>query len=129
MKKDNLIKFLHQNGKKPKEISEDLKVTIWYVYKVLKIEGIKGYKNSAKNAVYATEEYKEFRKRVLERDKYTCQHCGKSGTKLNPLQVEHLKPKATYPELIFEMSNCIVLCRSCHSKQPSTKTFRRLNKR
>lgn len=126
MKKDGLIKFLHQNGKKPKEIAEDLKVTIHYVYKVLKVEGIKGYKSKSENAVYHTDEYKEMRRKVLERDGHRCRKCGK---KSKILQIDHILSKGTHPELIFEMSNLQTLCISCHSKQQTTKTFRRLNKR
>lgn len=128
MKKDNLVKFLYKNGKKPQEIARQLDVTVGYVYKIIKLEGIKTYKNKSENAVYHTEEYKEFRKRVIERDGGKCVKCGKPGSKLNRLQVDHILAKATHLELIFELSNARTLCSGCHKKEPTTRIYRKFNK-
>lgn len=128
MKKDSLIIFLHKNGKNPKDIAEQLKVTLNYVYKVIKIEGIRGYTSDVKNALYHTEEYKEMRRKVLERDGNKCTRCGSKGSKLNRLQINHKKAKATNIELIFDMSNLETLCARCHGKEPTTKIYRKLNK-
>ena len=62
-------------------------------------------------------EYEEWRKKVFERDLYTCQICGDIGGKLN---ADHIKPFALYPELRFELSNGRTLCEYCHRK---TDTF------
>ena len=56
--------------------------------------------------------YKNFRKKVLARDKRTCQWQGcKSKKKLN---VHHIKTWAEYPGFRYEVSNGITLCRAHH---------------
>jgi 5-methylcytosine-specific restriction endonuclease McrA len=57
---------------------------------------------------------REWRKRVFERDNFTCQDCLKRGGKL---QAHHIRPFALYPELRFEVSNGITLCETCHNKK------------
>jgi len=62
--------------------------------------------------------YKEWRKKVFERDNYTCQECGarsEKGKRIN-LDPHHLKPVSDYPELIQVIENGITLCRECHKK-------------
>lgn len=58
-------------------------------------------------------EYEEWRKAILERDNYTCQHCNQVG---GYLEVDHIKPFAYFPELRFELSNGRTLCHECHKK-------------
>lgn len=55
-------------------------------------------------------EYRNWRKEVLERDKYTCVEC---GTNTN-LEVDHIKPYAYFPELRYDISNGRTLCKKCH---------------
>lgn len=63
-------------------------------------------------------EWREWREKVFERDKYTCQDCGKrSGNgKAVTLHPHHIKQFAFYPELRFEVSNGRTLCTECHKK-------------
>jgi len=57
-------------------------------------------------------EYREWRKKVFERDNYICQHCGYfKGGNLHP---HHIKPFSEYKELRYNVSNGITLCKSCH---------------
>ena len=42
-----------------------------------------------------------------------CIKCGK----LDDLHSHHIKPKSMYPELMFDLSNGITLCYSCHKKE------------
>ena len=60
--------------------------------------------------------YKQWRKAVFERDNYTCQMCEKRSRKgMNIyLHPHHIKSFAKYPELRFEVSNGITLCKDCH---------------
>lgn len=67
-------------------------------------------------AARLTTEYKEWRKAVFERDDYSCQLCGARGV---PIQADHIKSFAEYPELRTVLSNGRTLCKPCHSKTPS----------
>lgn len=55
----------------------------------------------------------QWRKKVFERDNYTCQMCFNRGGELHP---DHIKQFAYYPELRFELSNGRTLCKECHMK-------------
>lgn len=59
----------------------------------------------------STIRYKEWKNKVFERDK-VCIKCGSSENRV----AHHVKFYQEYPELRFDLSNGIVLCRSCHSK-------------
>ena len=64
-----------------------------------------------------TGKYSDWRKKVFQRDNYTCQECGQFGGWLN---ADHIKPFAYFPELRFDVDNGRTLCRECHKK---TDTF------
>lgn len=53
---------------------------------------------------------REWRKKILERDKYKCTNCGTS----EKLHCHHIKPWKDFPELRFDMDNGKVLCNACH---------------
>ncbi|MEM8574196.1 MAG: HNH endonuclease [Pseudomonadota bacterium] len=50
---------------------------------------------------------------ALRRDGFKCVSCGAAA----PLEVDHIKPVRTHPELGFELSNLQTLCRSCHTRK------------
>lgn len=58
---------------------------------------------------------------ALKRDNYECQECKQQGrVSINdgrPLEVDHIKPIETYPELANELSNTRTLCHTCHDKK------------
>lgn len=56
---------------------------------------------------------RSWRKKVLNRDDFTCQVCDNKGGKL---QVDHIKPFAYFPELRFDVENGRTLCVECHKK-------------
>lgn len=58
-------------------------------------------------------DHREWRKKVFERDNYTCQFCAIRGMYL---EADHIKPWAFYPTLRFELSNGRTLCKQCHNK-------------
>jgi hypothetical protein len=62
-------------------------------------------------------EYRQWRKAVFERDRYTCRVCGQVGGLLN---ADHIKPFSSYPHLRFDVINGQTLCLPCHKK---TATF------
>lgn len=65
-----------------------------------------------------TNKYKSWRKKVFERDNYTCQHCQQVGGELN---AHHIKPFAKFKELRYEVSNGLTLCVECHRQEHRSK--------
>jgi len=57
-------------------------------------------------------EHKEWRKKVYERDNYSCQICGKKGSYLN---AHHIYPWRSYPHIRNTVWNGITLCNDCHN--------------
>lgn len=58
-------------------------------------------------------EYKAWRKKVFERDNYTCVECKKVGGNLH---ADHIQPFAYFKKLRFELTNGRTLCVDCHYK-------------
>ena len=58
----------------------------------------------------------ELRKMVLERDKWTCQKCGKSKDEIPELELHchHIFPLNEDPIRSADMDNCETLCKECH---------------
>jgi len=65
--------------------------------------------------------YKEWRKRVLSRDKHTCQmpDCKRKRS----LQVHHIRKWSSASSLRFEIDNGITLCYGCHKEVTNNETF------
>lgn len=86
-------------------------------------KGLKGYMAEEKNCnwkngitpkndkIRHSFEIKEWKKKVYERDKYTCQVCYKIGGRLN---AHHIKPFSEHLELRFDVDNGQTLCERCH---------------
>ena len=55
-------------------------------------------------------EYKQWRQQVYQRDNYKCVLCG-SKEKLN---AHHIKSWKDYPALRYDISNGTTLCEKCH---------------
>lgn len=60
-----------------------------------------------------SKEAEEWRKKVFERDDYTCQSCGERG---GYIEADHCLPWAFFPDLRYELLNGRTLCRPCHNK-------------
>lgn len=85
--------------------------------KTRKYESNKQYlKNNPEAAVLTTARWAKKRKHIILRDKGYCQRCLIKYNWINEeqLQVHHIKPRIHYPELIFEDSNLITLCKRCN---------------
>lgn len=83
-------------------------------------EKIQGENNpNWKGGVYASErakdmrqaKYKHWRRKVLERDNFTCVICRRVGGRLNS---HHIKSWVDYPEKRYDVNNSITLCEDCH---------------
>lgn len=57
--------------------------------------------------------YKKWRNDVFERDRYTCQICGKIGGKLN---AHHIELFSLNKLKRFDLENGITYCEKCHRK-------------
>jgi len=62
----------------------------------------------------ASREYKEWRKKVFNRDNYTCVLCNDSNG--GNLEADHIKDFALFPKLRLDINNGRTLCKSCHKK-------------
>lgn len=60
----------------------------------------------------------KLREQIIKRDNCFCQRCWHKYGLLNGerLEVHHIKPRSKYPELTFEESNLVTLCRTCNAQ-------------
>lgn len=66
----------------------------------------------------STYKWKKKRLTILKRDNYLCQRCKIKYGILNgeELTVHHIKSRKNHPELAFEDSNLITLCKTCNNQ-------------
>lgn len=70
-----------------------------------------------KNAFYWSGEWRELKKRIIERDCNECKVCALSGrVSLDNLIVHHIYPLEYYPEKRLVEDNLITVCIQCHNK-------------
>ena len=103
------------NGLTGKKHSKETRKKMSEVRKGSKSHFWKGGINSINDTIRKGIEYRLWRSDVFERDKYLCQmpDCDKTERYLN---AHHIKKFADYPELRFDISNGITLCKKCHNK-------------
>lgn len=53
---------------------------------------------------------------ILCRDKYKCRECARFGRVMSADTVHHVNPAEMCPELFWDSTNLISLCRKCHNK-------------
>lgn len=63
-------------------------------------------------------EYVYWRNLVFQRDNYSCYECKTRG---GYLEAHHIKSWAKFPELRYEVSNGLTLCKKCHNKIPKRR--------
>lgn len=63
---------------------------------------------------YESRAWLELRYRILQKQGGSCKLCGCRGSADNPIQVDHIKPRSTHPELELVESNLQVLCKNCN---------------
>ncbi len=72
------------------------------------------FRSTERSRIMGSRKYKDWRSAVFERDKYTCQECGKSGCYI---EAHHIRPFALFPKLRFDIDNGITYCLKCHIKK------------
>jgi|GEM_PF-363606 len=60
-----------------------------------------------------TKRWAALRVQALRRDGFRCVQCGARGR----LEIDHIKPVRTHPELSFDLANLQSLCPSCHTRK------------
>lgn len=76
---------------------------------------------------YTSKRHKEWRAKVLKRDKYLCQECRRygrlteEGLPVPATTAHHIKHRDKYPELQYKVSNGQALCAACHNHKHPEK--------
>jgi 5-methylcytosine-specific restriction endonuclease McrA len=73
--------------------------------------GMTWHRHSA--AVIRDRRWPALRLAAKRRDGWRCRGCGEAGR----LEVDHVEPVRTHPELAFDLSNLQTLCVPCHSRK------------
>lgn len=63
--------------------------------------------------VCKSQRWKALRKQALERDGWKCTQCPERRR----LEVDHIQPVRTHPELSFDLGNLQTLCGRCHARK------------
>lgn len=74
---------------------------------------------ASKSHVSSHTRFQKLRKRILNRDNYTCQRCaikfGKRNKSINEdLQCHHIKSLRDFPHLAYDENNLIIVCQRCN---------------
>jgi hypothetical protein len=64
-------------------------------------------------ALRTSDKFKQWRRDIFIRDKFTCRKCGLSHTYIT---AHHIKSFAYHPDLRFDINNGITLCKECHKE-------------
>lgn len=63
--------------------------------------------------VHRDKRWPALRQMAKRRDKFQCQKCGAR----HRLEVDHIKPVRSHPELAFDLGNLMTLCGRCHGSK------------
>lgn len=74
--------------------------------------GMRPYKRAGAS-IYKTQRWKAVRNLAKRRDGFACVKCGAAGD----LEVDHIKPIRSHPDLAFDLGNLQTLCVPCHSRK------------
>lgn len=70
-----------------------------------------------------TARWRKLRSLIIKRDNGVCQRCLIKYGIINSenLQIHHIKPRIEYPDLIYDESNLITLCKTCNLQLGTNK--------
>ena len=74
--------------------------------------GLKSFKRHS-NRVTRTQRWKALRIKALDRDNWKCVQCGERRR----LEVDHILPVKTHPELSYSLDDLQCLCGRCHARK------------
>jgi hypothetical protein len=83
--------------------------------------GISQFNRTQRKLVMDSLEYKNWRRKVFERDNYSCVECGiRSGKGIVvEIHADHIKSYKDFPEFRLDIDNGRTLCKDCHVKTPT----------
>ena len=63
-----------------------------------------------------TTRWRKFRKYIINRDNNRCQRCiaNYGVITVTNLEVHHIKPRITHPELMYDEDNVVTVCQTCN---------------
>lgn len=64
-------------------------------------------------SIYRTQQWKALRLLAQRRDGFACVKCGAKGK----IEVDHIEPIRTRPDLALDLANLQCLCVPCHSRK------------
>ena len=76
--------------------------------------GMTGAYHRHSKRVTSTRRWQVLRQVILERDGWACVDC---GARKRRLEIDHIKPVRTHPDLAFDPANCATRCSPCHTKK------------
>lgn len=83
--------------------------------------GTRRHPPKATDKFYLSREWRVVRLIVLRRDGYRCVICRRDVSASGEARVDHVKPRATHPELSLVVENLRTLCTTCDSNSHREK--------
>ncbi|MGI9486842.1 MAG: HNH endonuclease [Geminicoccaceae bacterium] len=80
------------------------------------------WKRPRRGAKFDVTIWRRVRLRALKRDGARCVGCGRGSSDGVTLEVDHIKPKSQYPNLMYDLANLQTLCYDCH-RPKGTRIF------
>lgn len=120
---EQIAKRIQKNTgqKRSQEVKERMSSAAFLVPKEKRARGAqlprwKGGITHVNAQIRSSSEYKQWRRDVMRRDKWTCVKCGYKGKNIH---ADHIKPFFLFPELRLDVSNGRTLCKTCHRNTPT----------
>jgi 5-methylcytosine-specific restriction endonuclease McrA len=84
-----------------------------------------GKKHAEKFKMLKNKRWHVLRKQIIKRDGGHCQRCliNYNLITTSNLEVHHIKPRDKYPELTYEETNCVTLCKTCNLQLGTQETL------
>jgi 5-methylcytosine-specific restriction endonuclease McrA len=64
-----------------------------------------------------SKEWRDLRKLAIQKFGSTCVFCGALQTKTKPVNIDHIKPRKFFPELVLDINNLQPLCSPCNKRK------------